>query len=522
MYPGNQEQALRSVLNQMGIRPTGAQLGSTLDALRKATFAAPASNIQGINAYNLEAQAKLIFNTYTPLRNMIPRVAGKGTGPNWRAVTKIDTARIPMGVPDGQRGAFLSHTVSEFTGRYAVIEAGSSSTFFAVLAAAGFDDLRAVQALTGLTSVQNDEERRIIGGLGTYGLAKAGTVTAVTNATVAGSLSTGTTYHVRVVALTADGYRLSVAPGATAAGQIPKILTVTSASPRNTTYSVQGFASQVSDDATGTTGGGDSSLDCTCAAKAGAVAYAWFIGSSSSNGTLSAITTVNKVTLKQVKTGGSPPTGYFDTLSTNFDADTSQNQYVFDGIFALLAKSGSGATITSLDGATLTSDNNGGIVEWDTMLKTMAQANLVSPSDIWFNFDHASDVASKISAGGTGDKTFHIVIPAGDGQADLQGGLVATGYKNKFALSEGDRKIRLHVHPEIPSGTMLFTSERLPPVSFPFANIPGVFQMETLEEYTQREYALIDMMYETGVSCIESLKLYTPFACSLLQNVSVG
>ena len=141
LYGQAQLAGVRNALASMGLY--AQNLPAMLEEMRKATFAAPASNVQGFNAYNLEPLAKLLINVYTPFRNMLPRVPGKGTGPNWRAVTKIDTDRMPMGVPDGVRGPFLKHSTAEFTGRYAEIDAGSSSTFFAVLAAVGFDDLRA-------------------------------------------------------------------------------------------------------------------------------------------------------------------------------------------------------------------------------------------------------------------------------------------------------------------------------------------------------------------------------------------
>ena len=526
MYTPAQIQAVRRSLAQYGIGPQ--DFPGVLDVLSKAaTFSAPSSPTTGFAVYNLELLAKMLVTSYTPIRKKFPRVPGKGVGPNWRALTKIDTDRRPMGVPEGVRGALLKHTEQDFTGRYAIFNAATSETEFAVLAAQGFDDLRAIAQIAGLYSVFNMEERQILGGLGTYGLGTANTVTASASTLAAGSgsLSAGTTYHVRVVALTMDGYRISVPPGATAAGQVPTVLVMTSASPRATTYNVNGGASQISADATGTTAGsgaGLTALDCSCTFTAGAVAYAWFIGSSASNGTCSAITTVNKVTLTSVKTGGSPPSGFADTVSTNFNTDQSQNTLVFDGILPILAKSGSGATITTLDGATLTSDGAGGIKEFDAILQSIATSNLVAPKDIWFNLAHASDIANKISAGGTGDKTFHIIIPMGSEQANLQGGVVATGYKNKFAFSDADRAITLHTHPDVPPGTFIFGSDQLPQATYPLSNIPGVAEMELLQEYQQREYAMIDPLYETSVGFIGVLKMYFPPAYAALQNVAIG
>jgi len=521
-YNAAQLAAVRGALAQMGIYARG-DLGGMLDELRKATFGAPASHTTGINFYNLESLAKLLFNSYTPLRNMLPRRPGAGTGPNWRAVTRIDTAQLPMGVPDGIRGPFLAHEVKEFTGRYAEIDAGSNSTFMAVLAAAGFDDLRSIQAVTGLRAVQTKEEKYLWGGLGTYGLGTAPTVSGTPSNTGGALTAAASPYHIRVVALTAEGYRLRGDPVGSTAGAIATQMTLVSASPRATQYVVKCGASQISADATATIASGTAgSIAATVAAVKGAVAYAWFIGTSATNGTLAAITTVNKYTYTAVPAAGSPATGYFDTVGTNFNADNSQNQYVFDGLHAIMAATGSGSTITSLEGATLTSDGSGGIVELDALLMTMAQAHLVSPEKIWINFAQAKDIAAKITAGSASEKAVQIMIQGGDAQGALVGGLVATGYLNKFALDPARRRIDIAVHPDVTPGNIFVTAQSLPPVTFPDANIPGVLEVETLQEYLQTEWPLVDRQYETSVGVTEVLKCYAPFSLGLLQNVAQG
>src|SRR5258708_711521 len=74
--------------------------------LEKSTFAQNASAISGLTFYDLEVGAKLLFPVLTPLRNMIPRVSGKGgIQAAWRAVTGINTTGMRIGVSGGNRGA---------------------------------------------------------------------------------------------------------------------------------------------------------------------------------------------------------------------------------------------------------------------------------------------------------------------------------------------------------------------------------------------------------------------------------
>jgi hypothetical protein len=493
---------------------------AAMGEMRNATFNAPGSPTTGLNFYNLEPIAKRLYPAYTPLRNLIPRKQGPGgTAVNWRAITRINTGALPMGIPDGVRAPVLSHEVKEFTAKYVEIGSETSVTFLAQLAGMGFDDVRAQAALAGLRSTQIMEEKYLIGALGTYGLGTTPTPT-LTPSNTGGSLTAAASpYHVRVVALSMDGKTLaSLTVG------VPTVLTMTSASPRATTFTVNGGAGQVSADATASNGSGSSgSIAATVAAVPGAVAYAWFIGTDgTTNCRLAAITSVNKATLTAVPSAIVPPTGYAGVVGTNFDTDHSQNGRVFDGIIGIMGAAGSGSTITSLDGATLTADGAGGVVEIDALLQSMATNYKVSPENMWVNFQQAADIAKKIGASGATASLYHIMVPSGGAQAGLTGGIVVKSYQNKFALDPAKREIAINVHPDVPAGMILYTSQELPPVAFPDANIDGVLQVETLEEYTQREWPLVDRQYESGVYVTEVLKCYAPFSLGMHTNVAAG
>lgn len=487
---------------------------------KTSTFSAPASATTGINYYNLEPIAKRLYNSYTPLRNLIPRAnSGMGDAANWREVNAIDTTKVPTGLLDGARGARIAVTTSERTEKYQEFGWESSATFRAAMVAQGFDDVRAIAALANLRVVQQKEEKAIIGGLGTYAYGTTPTP-ALTPSDTGGVLTNAASpYHCRCVALSPEGYDLAYK---TAPLSVATQVTLTSASPRGQTWVVNGGTAKISADNTATISSGTTgSIAATVTAVPGAAAYAWFIGTAAGSEVLAAITTVNAYTFTAVPSAGSPPTGWHDTTSTNFDTDYSQNSRNIDGIISTMARSGSGSTITSLDGATLTADGNAGITEFDTLLEAMATNYKVSPEHVWVNFQQVKAInAAVLDTGASGVPLYQINMPAGPGQGGATGGFIVRQYLNKFALDPARQTIMLHVHPDVPPGTILFTSQELPPVAFPDANIEGVLQIETLEDYTQREWPLIDREYETGVYVTEVLKCYASIALGMLQNVS--
>jgi hypothetical protein len=75
-------------------------------SLEKSTFTQSASATSGLTFYDLELGAKFLYPVLTPLRNMIPRVSGKGgIQAAWRAITAINTTGLRFGVSSANRGA---------------------------------------------------------------------------------------------------------------------------------------------------------------------------------------------------------------------------------------------------------------------------------------------------------------------------------------------------------------------------------------------------------------------------------
>jgi len=470
---------------------------SNLPELRKSTFAQSGSATTGLTFYDLEAGAKMLYPVLTPLRNEIPRVSGKGgIQANWKAVTGINTSGIRVGVSGGNRGAVMAVSVADYAAAYKGIGIEDNVDFEAQYAGQGFEDIRALAAKVGLQALMLAEEILILGGNGTLALGTTPTPS-VSVLTTGGSLAA--TQYVNVVALTLEGYiNASVTAG------IPTSVTRTNADASTDTFG--GGSAQVSAQATATIASGTTnSITATVAAVRGAVAYAWFWGSTTTNGVLGAITTKNTYTITAAAAGT-------QTLASLPAADNSVNNLVFDGLLTQAMRSSSNAYYKSLDGATLTADGAGGIVEIDAALKDRWDKYKLTPDTIWISSDLALSISQKILQGNA-NGAYRIVVNMEQGM--MVGGVMVATYLNRFSMA-GANVVKIRIHPNMPQGMILMTSNSIP---YPVSGVGNVMQIRTRQEYYQIEWPLRTRKYEYGVYADEVLQHYFPPAMSVIANI---
>lgn len=469
------------------------------EALAKSTFAQSGSATTGLTFYDLEAGAKMLYPVLTPLRNEIPRVSGKGgIQANWKAVTGINTSGIRIGVSGGNRGGVMAVTTADYAASYKGIGIEDSVDFEAQYAGENFEDIRALAGKVGLEALMLGEELLLLGGNGT--LALGTTPTPSTSASTTGGTMTATTKVVVAVALTLEGY-----VNASLTGGIPTSVTRTNADGSTDTFG--GGSAQKSAGASQATTGTTGSITATVTAVPGAVAYAWYVGASAGAATLAQITTVNKAVLT-TDTGA-----YSQTAGSLPSADNSTNNLVFDGLIIQAAKSGSGSYYKSLDGVALTTDNAGGVVEIDAALKSFWDNYRLSPDTIWVSSQEALTISQKILSGGTANGAFRIVVNMEQGM--IAGGVMVATYLNRFSMS-GANVLKVRIHPNMPAGTILFTSSRIP---YPVSGVGNVFQVRYRQEYYQIEWPLRSRKYEYGVYADEVLQHYFPPSMGVITNI---
>lgn len=501
---------LQSFSENDALKAIQAALGQSMQATEdlQKTFTQSPSQLTGLTAFSLEAPAKTFVPVQTPIRNMLPRVtAGVGIQANWRAVTAYNNNNVSVGVSEGNRGQIQAVQVKEYMAAFRTIGIDSYVTEEAKLAAQGFDDVlaRAVQA--NLAALMIAEEFLLIGGLGTFGLGQP-TGLAVTAKTTNGALPNSTTYHVRVCALTLEGYRF-VSGTLKTRGQLQR----TTANGVTDTFG--GGTSRASASVSATTGSATASLECTVTPVKGAVAYAWYVGADATTMYLQAVTTTNSwiMTAPTVTSDAEALLGA-DLIAN----DRSQNNLVFDGFFSQIAANGSGAlwqqmpTGTIGKGTPLTSDGAGGIVEIDQVLEWFWTNHRISPTSMWVNAREMQAFRKKGLLGNS-SSTQRFTFNTDQRNIVLSGKV--RGYTNPYALS-GSLEVPINLHPNVPPGTILFLTSELP---YSMPGITDVARVLCRRDYYQINYPQTRRTYEYGVYSDELLQVYFPPANAVLTNI---
>ena len=477
------------------------------DALLKA-WTQSSSATSGLTAYDLEAPAKSLFPVITPLRNALPRVGGgKGIQANWRAITGINTANVSAGVSEGNRGGVTTTSTADYLAAYKGIGLEDYVTFEADYAAMGFDDVRARAVTNLLSSLMLQEERIILGGNSTLALGTTPTPTA-TDSSTGGALGSAQTLSVIAVALTLEGYMNS-----TVAAGVSASISRTNADASTDTYG--GGAAQKSAAGAVTLSGGASlhSIQASLTAVRGAFAYAWYAGTSGAE-TLNKITTINSAVITAMNSAG-------QAASVLPSSDKSSNTLVFDGFLTQIAKTSGNAyfatqsTGTVGTGTPLTADAAGGISEFDTALQSFWDNYRLSPSEIWVSSQEMNYIRKKVLTGSSNASQRFIFQAA---QAGFMGGTMIRGYTNPFTMA-GAAELPIKLHPNLPPGTVMFMTDKLP---YPLSNVTNINQIRTRREYYQLEWPLKSRKYEYGVYADEVLQCYFPPSLGMITNIGAG
>jgi hypothetical protein len=486
-------------------RPLGDPRLEGLIGLEKSTFTETASATSGLTFYDLEVGAKLLYPVLTPLRNAIPRVSGKGgIQANWRAITAINTSGLRFGVSAANRGGALAVATQDYTATYKGIGVETSVDFEAQYAGQGFDDIRAIAAKTGLEALMLGEEAMILGGNASSLLGTTPTPTLVAAST--GGALASQTLSVIAVALTLDG----VINGSVAGG-VQAAITRTNADGTSDTFG--GGAAKPSANGTIPVTGPNGSVAASILPVKGALGYAWFWGAAGSEA-LGAITSINSLVITAAAAGT-------QTAAALGTSDNSVNVLAFDGLIAQAVKSGSGAYVatqptgTAGVGTPLTADGSGGIVEIDAALKALWDNYRLSPDTIWVSSQEALNISKKILTGSAAAAQ-RFVFEAS--QNAIGGGVMVRTYLNRFSM-QGGSSLDIKLHPNLPAGTILMTTQTLP---YPLSGVGNVMQIRTRQDYYQIEWPLRSRKYEYGVYADEVLQHYFPPSLAVISNIGNG
>lgn len=464
-------------------------------------FTQASSPVSGLTMYDLEAPAKTLYPVITPIRNAIPRLpATGGIQASWRAVTGININNATFGVSEGNRGPVIVTATQDYNAVFRGYGFDDFATFEATYAAEGFEDLRA-RTVQGLIHALMIQEEKIVIGANTS-LALGTTPTPSLQATTTGGTITAGTQSVIAVALTYEGLL-----AASVAGGLPLSAARTLAD--GTTEQVNQGTAQKSANTTIVTTGSTSTITASVNPVSGAFGYGWFLGAAGSE-RLAAVTSIATVTLTAPAVSGA------QLASAGFASDFSQNGLIFDGLFSQILKPGSGAYVSTFaNGATLTGDGTGGVIEIDAALQAFWDNYRLSPTTIWVSSQEQRNITKKVLAGGTNAaQRFFINVD----QGQIKGGDLVTAYLNKYSM-DGAQVIPVRLHPNIPAGTILFTTDKIP---YPLSNVANVLQMRMRQDVFAIEWPRRTRKWEFGLYADGVLQNYFPPAFGLITNIANG
>lgn len=488
-----------------------AQSAGNPDILAK-NFVQPSTATTGLQAYDLEAPSKKLIPIMTPIRNMLPRVGGGfAIQANWKAVTGINTSSVRAGISEGKRGATISHSISENLAAYRAIGLEKNVTFEADYASRGFEDVKAQAVLQTLQATMIAEEIILLGGNTSLALGTTPTPT-VSTATTGGSIGAAT-YNVICVALGLQAYWDVAGINNGSTGQlfdptsatVPGSITRTNADGTSDTFG--GGSAQKSTAASQVTTGSTSTISASVTAVRGAVAYAWFLGTSGAE-KLAALTTINSVVLTSV-----PSTGQL--ASSLAASDNSTSSLEFDGLMTLASKSSLNsyynalATGTAGTGTTLTGAG-GRVVEIDNALASFYSSYRLQPTHLFVNFKQFQKITNVVLS-----QTNPAVYFTSDVASDAA---FSAGRNVGTYLSPIDGSVMsIVVHPNMAPGTMMFYTASVPSY---VDGISDIARVRTRQDYYQIEWPLRTRKYEYGVYADEVLQHFFPPSMGLLTNVA--
>lgn len=508
----------------MTVNPTAETLALMKGALAKGddSLAKTLSISSLLTAYDLQAPAKNLYPTITPLRNRLPRVqrATPGDAARWRVISSLTGSGFDsMGwVPEGQRSASMNYSATPVSAPYVTLGEEDSITFEAEAGSVGFENINATASLRLLQKTMRKEEMGLLGGNVSVAL---GTPTAATlSASGSGATLPTLTYSVIVVALTFEGWKNSgsINGAVTASSAVATTKTITGNDGNN--FILNGGSSNKSASATQPITVG-SVLNATVPVVNGAVAYAWFVGGVGLE-TLQAITLINSATFSAPLVAGTQ-------TATSVTADSSRNSaYAFDGLLSVgfnpanSAYNVSLATGTAGTGTPLTASGRGSVNEIDTMLLQMWNTYRLSPSVLYVNAQEQKNITNKCLSN-TAGPLLRFDMPADKGGPDGYG-ITANGvvrwYYNPFSV-DGGTNIPVLVHPDLPPGTIMGWCEQLPQW-YQSNEVPNVAEVLTRRDYYRIDWPLRTRRREFGVYVEEVLAVYATFGVGIITNIGNG
>lgn len=469
-----------------------ALLASLEDSLAKSdtinknvTLTSPLST--SFVAFDLEAEAKLLFPVQTPLVNKLPRKQGLGIAHRAKIITGITgsatggNASIHPGISESVSNAYaglalnrapqITQTAIDVIVPYSSFGLGNSVTFDAQDSAInGFDDLRALSVQNTMYALKLMEERMIMMGRGT----QSGFVGALAAPTVTLGVATAAGSQ---VALANNTYYVYVTADAGAFGQ--SVLS---------TVQSQATTAQV--------------LTITVGAVAGALGYNVYVGTTTGAanahyvGRFTSLTGVCNGPTYTINLGDNFAFNTTGTLASTVVADTSAYANGYDGILPILLNAS--GNVNNIGSALSTSTPG---AELQAVFTSIYNAVKGDPDEVWWNGLDRLQQTKAIQAGGNVNN-YKMEISQVD-TGNFVGGLVMAGILNGVT----GKMVKFSVHPWLPQGVAPVLSYE---VNTDNSGIANVWAAIDEVPYRGIQWPVIQRSYDNEVNYRGAFICYAP------------
>ncbi|HEX4394181.1 MAG TPA: hypothetical protein VH084_21975 [Mycobacterium sp.] len=449
----------------------------------------------GLNAYDLEAPAKLLAPRPTPLRNRIARRKGIGTAHQYKRITGFtgtgtgglslmrpgitESSTTPFGSINYLRGPKISYAGDQASVPYMQFGVSDQVSWAAQFSGQGYQDIRQLSQTSVLYSSMLLEERMLLGGRGT-GSGFSGALAAPTG--VAAPIAVvGTTGYTAI-----SGYTTSIYV-------------------RVTAESVWGES--VASSPVTVTGAATSYVSVTATLPAGATGMKVYLGTGASDpglpGSFFAGRTSGGAFIVQ---GALPTTGSIPSAS-----DSSGSALDYDGILTYCTGSSSGyvKNISAVPNQP-TNGINGGLnianpgAEFFSAFAALYDSVKADPDEVLANGNDRKQLSDLLKTSSSSNYQISLInAPGTEGVHDARLGSLVTGLQNEVT----GKMVNVTVHPWLPQGNMPIISWTLP---LPDSNISDVFAVYNVQDYMAIEWPVTQFAYETSSYWYGTMVCYAP------------
>ena len=495
-------------------------LGADILGVTEETFSLIKATTNGIlqstGLYGVDLQPLVsLVPVDTPFRNSTPRMpAPQGAQyAYWRSLQNVNNQQLNPAVPFDYAGPIALIDERDVFAPFSPLAQGGSVTWDALAQSMGYADALAVDTLQTLNQLMIGDDINQLNAI-SFPLPSIATPSGTTS-TTGGSIASGASVNIKVAARSGNNFYYG-GSGPASANFAVTVGTTTSTN----------------------------SVTATVAAVECAVAYDWYVGSTSSNQVYYTTTTVNTVTITMVPTAAQPvPTSSYPLLSsvqpsTPPTADTSYNTYWMNGLLGSIlgdfsnsagatnlttpgSGTSQGAYFKSLDGGQF-HVSGASVAELDALNQAIYDKWQLSPTRYLMGSQSVNDLTNAFL---NSPQAVAFLQPSGaDGRNALAMGGSVSRYFNKTV---NGKPISIELQPHLAPGTVIAVTDEIP---FPGANIDVPLSVETQLDYARFDYGANRQLntsgggprYDFEIRSVQAFRNKAAATMGVISNIAPG